>query len=186
LTKDNDRPLAKLEPASRNGYFRSYPALVLDKNKHYEAIISTDKGTMRFRLFDQEAPLTVNNFVFLANQGFFDGTTFHRVIANFMAQAGDPGGTGTGGPGYRFDDETNNKLRFDRRGLLAMANAGPRTNGSQFFITYAPTQWLDRKHTIFGELIEGDEALRAITIREPGPRAKPADVINRIDIVESK
>ncbi|RMG93284.1 MAG: peptidylprolyl isomerase [Chloroflexi bacterium] len=159
--------------------------MIIDTNKEYEAIIRTEKGDMRFRLFDDDAPLTVNNFVFLATQGFYDNTTFHRVLANFMAQGGDPTGLGNGGPGYQFEDETDNGLVFDRRGLLAMANAGPNTNGSQFFITFAPTPWLDGNHTIFGELIEGDEVLSSITLRDPQLfPATPGDTIVRIDIIE--
>ncbi len=115
------------------------------------------------------APLTVNNFVFLANEGFYDGTTFHRVIQEFMAQGGDPTGTGGGGPGYWFADETGNGLVFDRPGLLAMANAGPNTNGSQFFITFAPMPHLDGAHTIFGELVAGEDV----------PTVKPAGHICR-------
>jgi cyclophilin family peptidyl-prolyl cis-trans isomerase len=112
---------------------------VIDPNGTYEAlVVVTERGDIRLRLFADAAPLTVNNFVFLAEQGFYDGTTFHRVLEDFMAQAGDPTGTGSGGPGYMFQDETDNGLIFDRPGILAMANAGPNTNGSQFFITFAP------------------------------------------------
>ncbi|MCB8981130.1 MAG: peptidylprolyl isomerase [Ardenticatenaceae bacterium] len=157
--------------------------MTIDTSKTYEAIITTANGEMRFRLFDDEAPVTVNNFIFLANQGYYDGTTFHRVITDFMAQGGDPSGTGAGGPGYQFEDEFSDNLTFDQRGLLAMANSGPGTNGSQFFITFQETPWLDGLHTIFGELIEGDDVLSAITIREPGSDIAP-DVIERIDIVE--
>lgn len=179
-----ERPLAQLPPAERNNIYNAPPPFVIDPAAAYEAIITTNKGEMRLRLFADEAPVTVNNFVFLAEQGFYDGTTFHRVLENFMAQAGDPSGTGAGGPGYRFEDETNNGLRFDRPGLLAMANAGPNTNGSQFFITFAPTPWLDGGHTIFGELIAGEAVLAALTLRDP--QANPAflgDVIERIEIV---
>ncbi|HOU41726.1 MAG TPA: peptidylprolyl isomerase, partial [Promineifilum sp.] len=143
-----------------------------------------DGGQMRLRLFDDEAPTTVNNFVYLANQGFYDGTTFHRVLENFMAQGGDPSGTGSGGPGYTFQDETDNGLTFDRRGLLAMANSGPDTNGSQFFITFAPATHLDGLHTIFGELTEGDDVLSGITLRDPDTATAPGDVIEEITIFE--
>lgn len=180
-----ERPLASIPPDQREGYYDAYPDMVIDTNKTYEAVIKTNKGEMRFRLFDDEAPLTVNNFVFLANQGFYDGTTFHRVLADFMAQGGDPSGTGAGGPGYEFADETDTGLSFDRRGLLAMANAGPNTNGSQFFITFAPTPWLDGLHTIFGELIEGDDVLSSLTLRDPAAPTGPADVIEQI-IIEEK
>ncbi|MCP4426116.1 MAG: peptidylprolyl isomerase, partial [Chloroflexi bacterium] len=126
--------------------------MVIDTAKSYEAVITVaGKGDMRLTLFDDEAPLTVNSFVFLANQGYFDGLTFHRVIADFMVQGGDPTGIGSGGPGYQFEDETDAGLSFDRRGLLAMANSGPATNGSQFFITFVPTPHLNGLHTIFGE-----------------------------------
>lgn len=182
---DGERPLAALTPAERNNYFNAPPAMTIDTSKEYEAIVTTSKGEMRIRLFDDEAPVTVNNFVYLANQGFYDGTIFHRVLENFMAQAGDPTGTGSGGPGYQFEDEFDDSLSFDRRGLLAMANAGPGTNGSQFFITFNAegSAHLTGAHTIFGELIEGDDVLSAITLRNPGSDT-PADIIERIDIVE--
>ncbi len=180
-----ERPLAAIPPAQREGYYDAYPEMIIDTGKTYEAIIKTDKGDMRFLLYDDEAPLAVNNFVFLANQGFYDGTIFHRVLADFMAQGGDPTGTGAGGPGYKFADETDNDLSFDRRGLLAMANAGPNTNGSQFFITFVPTPWLDGLHTIFGELIEGDDVLSSLTLRDPAAPSGPGDVIEQI-IIEEK
>lgn len=180
---DSDRPLADVAREERNAYFSAYPETVIDPEKTYEAVIRTDAGDMRFRLFAKEAPQTVNSFVYLANQGYFDNTTFHRVIENFMAQAGDPTGTGRGGPGYVFADEFQSGYRFDRAGLLAMANAGPRTNGSQFFITFVPTPHLNNRHTIFGEVVDGEEVLSQIVRREPGsPRA--GTVIERIDIVE--
>ena len=184
-TLEGERPLAALTPAERNNYYSAPPDMTIDTDKTYEAIITTEKGEMRFRLFDDEATVTVNNFVFLATQGYYDGTTFHRVLADFMAQAGDPTGTGSGGPGYQFEDEFDDSLSFDRRGLLAMANAGPGTNGSQFFITFngENSSHLTGAHTIFGELIEGDDVLSAITLRDPGSTT-PADVIERIDIVE--
>lgn len=182
---EGERPLAALTPAERNNYYTAAPEMTIDTDKTYEAIITTEKGEMRIRLFDDEAPITVNNFVFLANQGFYDGTTFHRVLADFMAQGGDPTGSGSGGPGYQFEDEFDDSLSFDRRGLLAMANSGPGTNGSQFFITFngENSAHLTGAHTIFGELVEGDDVLSNITLRDPGS-ATPADVIERIDIVE--
>jgi peptidylprolyl isomerase len=180
-----ERPLAAIEPALRADYFGEAPPMTIDTAKDYEAIITmADGGEMRLRLFDDEAPLTVNNFVFLATQGFYDGTTFHRVLADFMAQGGDPTGTGAGGPGYAFEDETDNGLVFDRRGLLAMANSGPDTNGSQFFITFAPATHLDGAHTIFGELIEGDEVLSGISLRDPDTAIEPGDDIREINIIE--
>lgn len=180
-----ERPLAELDPTQRDGYYDSYPETVIDNSKTYDAVIRTQKGDITIRLFADEAPKTVNSFVFLANQGFYDNLTFHRVLEDFMAQGGDPTGRGSGGPGYKFEDETNNGLVFDRPGLLAMANAGPNTNGSQFFITFVPTSWLNGKHTIFGEVTEGEEVLSQITRRQPGA-ATPADTIERIDIYESE
>ncbi|MCO5207010.1 MAG: peptidylprolyl isomerase [Anaerolineae bacterium] len=159
--------------------------MVIDTDADYQAVIQTEKGDIRLKLFADQAPMTVNNFVFLANQGFYDGTTFHRVLENFMAQAGDPSGSGRGGPGYQFDDETDNGLTFDRAGLLAMANSGPGTNGSQFFITYEPTPWLDGNHTIFGELIEGQDVLDSIRLRDPATDPEPGDVIEAIIIEKS-
>jgi cyclophilin family peptidyl-prolyl cis-trans isomerase len=179
-----ERPLTDFDPLVRNGFYSAYPDMVIDPARQYQAVIQTEKGEMLIELFPQQAPLTVNNFVFLATEGFYDNTTFHRVLEDFMAQAGDPTGTGTGGPGYQFGDETDNGFFFDRPGLLAMANAGPGTNGSQFFITFAPTPWLDGGHTIFGELIEGEETLNSISLREPGAAATPGDLIIRIDIYE--
>jgi len=181
-----ERPLAALDPADRNEYFDAYPPIIINQNNQYEAVIITEKGEMRFRLFAKEAPLAVNNFVFLAEQGFYDGTTFHRVLQDFMAQGGDPTGEGSGNPGYLFINEVDNDLSFDRRGLLAMANAGANTNGSQFFITFAPLPELNGQYTIFGELIDGDAVLSAITLRDP--EAAPdfsGDRIERIEIVET-
>ncbi|MBN1286022.1 MAG: peptidylprolyl isomerase [Anaerolineae bacterium] len=143
------------------------PEMVIDPNKTYYATFVTAKGDIVVELFADQAPITVNNFVFLAREGFYDNTSFHRVIDGFMAQGGDPSGTGRGGPGYTFEDETDNGLTFDEPGLLAMANAGSDTNGSQFFITYAPTEWLDGNHTIFGKVIEGMDIAEALTRRDP-------------------
>ena len=178
-----DRPLAQVAPSDRNGYYSAPPEMTIDTSKEYEAVIRTEKGDMTIKLFADQAPVTVNSFVFLANQGFYDDTIFHRVIEGFMAQAGDPLGQGFGGSGYNFEDEFTPELRFDRRGLLAMANSGPATNSSQFFITFGPTDWLNDAHTIFGELVEGDDVLSQITIREPGS-SLPGDTIERIDIYE--
>lgn len=180
-----ERSLASLEPAARNEYFGEAPAMTIDTARDYTAVIRMENGgEMRFDLFDDEAPLAVNNFVFLANQGFYDGTTFHRVLADFMAQGGDPSGTGAGGPGYFFADEVDTGLTFDRRGLLAMANSGPNTNGSQFFITFAPAEHLNGLHTIFGELVEGDETLSAISLRNPATATELGDTIAEITILE--
>src|SRR5690606_8797670 len=125
------------------------------------AIFDTDRGTIRVELYPDKAPLTVANFVNLARRGFYDGLNFHRVIADFMIQGGCPRGTGTGGPGYRFEDETDNGVAHER-GVLSMANAGPDTNGSQFFITHIRTDWLDGKHTVFGKVAEGMDVVDAI------------------------
>ena len=182
VSEGGERPLAAIDPTARNDYYSQYPPMVIDTAKSYEAIITVQgKGDMRLTLFDDEAPLTVNNFVFLANQGFYDGLTFHRVMADFMAQGGDPAGIGSGGPGYEFEDEVDTGRTFDKRGLLAMANAGANTNGSQFFITFVPTPHLNGLHTIFGELIEGDDVLSSLTIN---PTADTSDVIEQIVIVE--
>jgi len=160
------------------------PTLQIDSNKKYYATIHTDIGDIRINLFANEVPHTVNNYVFLARQGFYDGTIFHRVIANFMAQGGDPTGTGTGGPGYRFPDEFRPNLRHDKPGILSMANAGPNTNGSQFFITHVPTPWLDNKHSVFGQVIEGLDVLMAIPPRDPQKVNSPAVKIISITIDE--
>ena len=157
----------------------------IDPAVDYQAIISTEKGDISIDLFEQDSPITVNNFVFLARQGFYDGVTFHRVLEGFMAQGGDPAGTGGGGPGYTFEDETDNGLVFDRPGLLAMANAGPNTNGSQFFITFVPTTHLNGRHTIFGEVLEGSTVLNALTQRDPQTNPDFAgDLIHNITIIE--
>ncbi|MBL8045386.1 MAG: peptidylprolyl isomerase [Anaerolineales bacterium] len=158
----------------------------IDSNKQYTATLDTAKGKIVIELFAKESPLTVNNFVFLARQGFYNGVTFHRVLPGFMAQGGDPTGTGMGGPGYQFGDETQNGLSFNEPGLLAMANAGPGTNGSQFFITYDATPWLDGKHTIFGKVVSGLEVALSLTPRDPSqdPNAPAGDAITTITIEE--
>jgi len=156
----------------------------IDPDKEYYATIDTDKGTMKLKLFSDKVPNTVNNFVFLSRQGFYNGTIFHRVIANFMAQAGDPTGTGRGGPGYQFADEFHPELRHDKPGILSMANAGPNTNGSQFFITHVPTPWLDDKHSVFGEITEGEDVLFAIPERDPMRPNNPGIKIKSIEIEE--
>jgi peptidylprolyl isomerase len=184
-----DRPLAEMAPAAREDFYDSYPEMIIDTEKSYQAVIRTEKGDMLVNLFDDQSPLAVNSFVFLATQGFYDGTIFHRVIPDFMAQAGDPTGSGSGGPGYIFDDEVENGLVFDRPGLLAMAKPpAPDSNGSQFFITYVETPHLDGIHTIFGELIGGEDILNSITFVQPGNLANQepvGDKINRIDIYEN-
>ena len=143
------------------------PAMAIDTTKTYYATFSTAKGDIRVQLYADGEPITVNNFVFLAQQGFYDNTTFHRVIKDFMAQGGDPTGTGSGGPGYRFEDEIDPSLTFSQAGILAMANAGANTNGSQFFLTFAPTTWLNGKHTIFGKVVDGMDVLLSLRVRDP-------------------
>ncbi|HXX59155.1 MAG TPA: peptidylprolyl isomerase [Dehalococcoidales bacterium] len=136
------------------------PALTIDKTKNYTAVMETSRGTMNLKLFAADVPNTVNNFVFLAREGFYDNTTFHRVISDFMVQGGDPTGTGRGGPGYSFPDEFTNHIHVT--GSLSMANAGPNTNGSQFFICHSPQPHLNRHHSVFGQLTGGTDVLNAI------------------------
>jgi peptidyl-prolyl cis-trans isomerase B (cyclophilin B) len=138
------------------------PSLTIDPNKQYSATFKTSRGEIVCDLFAKDAPKTVNNFVFLAREKFYDGTVFHRVIADFMVQGGDPTATGQGGPGYRFEDEVKNNPRKHQVGSLSMANAGPNTNGSQFFITHIATDWLNGKHTVFGQVRQGQEVVNAI------------------------
>lgn len=161
------------------------PAMQIDPAKKYKARLETDKGTMVIDLFADKAPMTVNNFVFLAREGFYEGIIFHRVIADFMAQSGDPTGSGSGGPGYRFGDEFDPSLKHDKPGVLSMANAGPATNGSQFFITHVPTPWLNGKHSIFGQVVEGLDVLMSIPPRDPQRPQDPGVKILRVDIEES-
>jgi len=139
------------------------------------AMIETDKGTIRLELYDDKTPKTVANFQKLADDGFYDGLTFHRVIPDFMIQGGCPLGTGRGGPGYTFEDEFHPDLRHDGPGVLSMANAGPNTNGSQFFITHVATPWLDGKHSVFGRVIEGQEVVNAI---------KQGDQMQRVSVID--
>jgi len=184
-TLDGERPLSTIPPANRINIYNEYPPMVIDPSKEYEAVITTDNGEIRLELLSEAAPLTVNSFVYLATQGYFDDITFHRVLEGFMAQGGDPSGTGSGGPGYQFPNETDSGLSFDQSGVLAMANAGQDTNGSQFFITFGPTPQLDGGYTIFGQLIDGEEVLNSITFRDPTKSpAFEGDTIQRIDIVE--
>ena len=142
--------------------YKAPPAMQVETDRTYRVTIETEKGTIELELFPEHAPVTVNNFVFLARDGFYDGVVFHRVIAHFMVQGGDPTGTGRGGPGYRFEDEfDDNPLRHER-GVISMANAGPGTNGSQFFITHGPQPHLDGKHTVFGKVTKGLDVVDAI------------------------
>jgi cyclophilin family peptidyl-prolyl cis-trans isomerase len=160
------------------------PEFAIDLKKKYSATFSTDKGHIVLNLFADKTPMTVNNFVFLARQGFYDGTIFHRVIPDFMAQGGDPTGTGRGGPGYRFADEFHPSLKHDKPGILSMANAGPGTNGSQFFITHVPTPHLNNKHSVFGEVVSGMDVLLLIPERNPMKINSPAVKLNKVTIHE--
>lgn len=164
--------------------YDSPPKMSIDPKKTYRARILTDQGVIEVDLHAAQAPKTVNNFVFLARDGFYDGVKFHRVIANFMAQTGDPTGTGRGGPGYEFGDEFHASLRHSGPGVLSMANAGPNTNGSQFFLTHVATPWLDNKHSVFGQVKKGMEVLLAIPPRDPDIPKAPAVSIQRIEILE--
>jgi peptidyl-prolyl cis-trans isomerase B (cyclophilin B) len=151
--------------------------MVIDPKKSYKAVIKTNKGDIHLDLFAADTPKTVNNFVFLARDKFYDGLTFHRVIPNFMAQGGDPDGDGRGGPGYRFEDETRGNNRQKHvTGSLSMANAGPNTNGSQFFICHGPQPHLDGKHTVFGQVTQGQEVVNSL---------KNGDVMTEVIITES-
>jgi cyclophilin family peptidyl-prolyl cis-trans isomerase len=161
------------------------PAMQIDPKKQYKAHMETDKGTMVIELFAAMAPMTVNNFVFLSREGFYDGVIFHRVIGDFMVQGGDPTGTGMGGPGYKFGDEFDSSLKHDKQGILSMANAGPGTNGSQFFITHGPTPHLNGKHTVFGQVVEGLDVLMSIPERDPRNVNAPAVKIISVKIAES-
>lgn len=142
--------------------YHAPPTLIIETDKNYTAIFDTSRGQIVADLFAKEAPRTVNNFVFLAREGFYDGTVFHRVISDFMIQGGDPTGTGRGGPGYRFEDEFEGNPHKHKVGSLSMANAGPNTNGSQFFITHVATNWLDGKHTVFGQVRSGQDVVNAV------------------------
>jgi peptidyl-prolyl cis-trans isomerase B (cyclophilin B) len=142
--------------------YSAAPKMTIDPAKTYSVTFDTTKGQIVCDLFAKDAPKTVNNFVFLARDGFYNGTTFHRVIKDFMVQGGDPEGTGRGGPGYRFEDEVRNNPHKHQRGSLSMANAGPNTNGSQFFITHVVTDWLDGKHTVFGQVRSGQDVVDKI------------------------
>ena len=156
--------------------YNAPPEMKVDAAKTYTATIETSKGTIVADLFAKDAPMTVNNFVFLARDKFYDGTKFHRVIENFMVQGGDPEGTGRGGPGYKFGDEVGAGKPKHKIGSLSMANAGPGTNGSQFFITHVVTDWLDGKHTVFGQVQSGQEVVDGISA---------GDVLKKLTISES-
>ena len=156
--------------------YSSPPAMQIDPTKSYTATMQTNRGDIVIDLYADKAPNTVNNFVALARDGFYDGVSFHRVIADFMIQGGDPTGSGRGGPGYRFNDEFHPELVHDGPGVLSMANAGPNTNGSQFFITHVATNWLDNKHSVFGKVRSGQDVVDAI---------QQGDVMEKVEIEES-
>lgn len=156
--------------------WRQAPAIEIDPAKNYRATIETAKGNIVLELYPTNAPKTVNNFVFLARQGFYDGLKFHRVISNFMVQGGDPTGTGSGGPGYKFEDETYGNPLKHETGVISMANAGANTNGSQFFITHSPQPHLNGKHTVFGKVIEGQDVVNAI---------RQGDVMTKVTVTEA-
>ena len=166
--------MATLMPTKR---YDAAPAMTINPQQTYHAVITTDKGDIELELYPQHAPNTVNNFVTLARDGFYDGVTFHRVIANFMIQGGDPTGTGRGGPGYQFGDEFHMNPLQHERGVISMANAGPNTNGSQFFITHAPQPHLNGRHTVFGRVTKGMDVVDAI---------KQGDVMEQVRIVEEQ
>ena len=175
-------------PKSSGGGAKQYdaaPPMTIDLNKTYTAAVKMEKGAeFMIELYADKAPITVNSFVFLAREGFYDGVTFHRVLDGFMAQTGDPQGTGLGGPGYQFVNEDSD-LTFDKAGVVAMANSGRDTNGSQFFITFAPSDSLNGGYTIFGQVAEGMDVVNAITRRDPDQNPVfVGDVIATITITE--
>jgi len=155
--------------------WNSPPAMQIDEKKMYGITIETCRGTMELELYPQHAPKTVNNFVFLAQEGFYDGVVFHRVIPDFVIQGGDPTGTGRGGPGYRFEDECTGNPLIHERGAISMANAGPNTNGSQFFIAPSPQPHLNGKHTVFGKVVKGLEVVDAV---------RQGDKMDRVTVTE--
>jgi cyclophilin family peptidyl-prolyl cis-trans isomerase len=174
----------KQKSAAGSKQYDAPPSMMIDVNKQYFATVKLAKGgEFVIELYADKAPITVNSFVFLAREGFYDGATFHRVLDGFMAQGGDPTGTGTGGPGYQFQNEDSD-LTFDKAGVVAMANAGRDTNGSQFFITFGPTPQLNGGYTIFGKVIEGMEVVNGITRRDPNTATTPGDAIESITITE--
>ena len=160
----------------KNLEWKSPPEMQIDPAKNYRAVIETSRGVIELELNPQHAPKTVNNFVFLAKEGFYDDVSFHRVIKNFMIQGGDPTGTGRGGPGYRFEDELKENPLKHETGVISMANSGPNTNGSQFFITHSPQPHLNGRHTVFGKVVSGQDVVDAI---------QQGDKILRVEIREA-
>ena len=176
---------AEAPPTAEPPRYDEPPEPALEEGVDYRAVISTSCGQIALDLLEAKAPINVNNFVFLAREGFYDGVTFHRVIPGFMAQTGDPTGTGRGDAGYKFDDEPSAlRNRHDGEGVVSMANAGPNTNGSQIFITYAATPHLDGKHAVFGRVIKGMDVLRQIAPRDPQRASGPGDRIESVEISE--
>jgi cyclophilin family peptidyl-prolyl cis-trans isomerase len=172
-------------PTVKSLQYDAYPPMQIDVNKQYFATFKmANGGEFVIQLYPDKAPKTVNSFVFLANEGFYNGVTFHRVLEGFMAQGGDPTGTGMGGPGYEYENEESD-LTFDKAGVMAMANAGPDTNGSQFFITFAAADFLNGGYTIFGQVVEGMDVVNAITRRDPDSSPSfPGDAILSVMITE--
>lgn len=176
----------QVEEGEKTYQWDASPEMTIDPSIIYLATFETEKGDILIELFADKAPVTVNNFVFLAREGYYDDTTFHRVISEFMAQGGDRTGTGGGNPGYQFPDEFDPSLLFDQAGQLAMANGGPNTNGSQFFITLDPTPWLTGYHTIFGKVVEGMEVVKSLTLRDPSANPNyPGDRLIGIEVEET-
>lgn len=183
-TSPSPKPSPESAPEVNIMKWDSPPKMIIDTSKKYTAIMETEKGTLVLELFAKDVPTTVNNFVFLAREGYYDGSTFHRVIPGFMVQGGDPTGTGGGNPGYKFEDEFTS--HGHDAGTLSMANAGANTNGSQFFICYTPQHGLDGKHSVFGQLVEGMDVLESITPRDPSQNPQfEGDKIIRVTIEES-
>lgn len=161
--------------------YKTCPPMTVNPKKEYTALLKTTKGDITIKLFADKAPLAVNNFVFLAQEGWYDNVAFHRVLPDFVAQAGDPTGTGFGGPGYTFKNEVSDTLKYDRAGLVGMANSGADTNGSQFFITYGPAETLDGGYTIFGEVTSGMDVVKNLTPRDPdasGEQPEPDRILS--------
>jgi len=183
-TAPGDQNPAGAAPAVEAKQYASAPEMKIDVKKQYFATFKMAKGEFVVQLFPEKAPITVNSFVFLAREGYFNGVTFHRVLEGFMAQGGDPTGTGSGGPGYEFVNEDSD-LKFDKAGVVAMANAGRDTNGSQFFITFGPTEQLNGGYTIFGQVTSGMDVVNGIKLRDPQQNPNfQGDVIESITIEE--
>jgi cyclophilin family peptidyl-prolyl cis-trans isomerase len=184
MSPENIRAIVELKLLEEK-QFTTCPPMTIDPSRQYIATLETEKGDIVIELYPDKAPIAVNNFIFLAENDWYDGVTFHRVLADFVAQGGDPSGTGFGGPGYAFVNETSD-LTFDKPGVLAMANSGPDSNGSQFFITYAPAEQLNGGYTIFGQVISGLDVAESLTPRDPSQSVNltPGDMILNVTIVE--